>query len=313
MKAVWLTEFGGPEVLTVRDTPEPVPAPGQVLVAVAAASITFIETVVRAGTAPWPTGAPQPPYVPGNGVGGTVIEVGPGVDEAWLGERVVCTTGGTGGYAEQAVASVDALVRVPAELDLTTATALLADGRTATGLVEVAAPRPGEWALILAAAGGVGSLLVQLAAAAGARVIAAAGGDRKLAAVRDLGADRAVDYSDPSWTATLPPVDIVFDGVGGAIGTAALHALAPGGRFVQFGLSSGSPTKVERDDVTVIGFQALGALGARSVELTTKALANAGKGELRPLIGQTYALGDAAQAHRAIESRVTIGKTLLVP
>jgi len=312
MKAVWLTEFGGPEVLVERDTADPVPGPDEVLIQVAAVSITFVETLVRAGRSPRP-GGPVPPYIPGNGVGGIVIAVGPGVDAGWQNARVVGTTGGAGGYAELAVAPVAGLVRVPDEVDIEQATALLADGRTATGLVAEAAPRAGEWALVEAAAGGVGSLLVQLCAAAGARVIAAAGGPRKAALAAGLGAEASVDYRERGWTTGLPPVDLVFDGVGGEIGAAALATLRPGGRFVQFGLAGGTPTAIDRADVTVIGFDRLGLIGARAPELAAQALNRAARGTLRALIGQTFPLDRAADAHRAIEARETIGKTLLIP
>jgi NADPH2:quinone reductase len=109
------------------------------------------------------------------------------------------------------------------------------------------------------------------------------------------------------------PVDVVFDGVGGSVGAAALTLLRPGGRFLLFGLASGRPTTVDRDDVTLLGFEVLGQLGARAAELTTRALAEAAAGRLRPLVGQTFPLSEAAAAHAAIESRSTIGKTLLIP
>src|ERR1041384_5291962 len=134
MRAVWVGEFGPPGVLVVRETPDPAPAEGEVVVDVAAASVTFVETAVRGGNAPWPGGGPRQPYVPGNGVAGTISRVGADVDPAWVGRRGATTTGGTGGYAERAVAKVSALVPVPAELGLEEAAALLADGRTATGL-----------------------------------------------------------------------------------------------------------------------------------------------------------------------------------
>jgi NADPH2:quinone reductase len=311
MKAVWLTSYGPPEVLVARETPDPVPGAGEVLIDVAAVSVTFIETLVRAGRAPWQAGGRNPPYVPGNGVGGTVTA---GSDPSWLGRRVVTTTGGSGGYAERVVVPVSSLIAVPAEVDIRDATALLADGRTATGLVELAALGPDEWVLVEAAAGGVGSLLVQLSHRAGARVVAAAGGERKLAVARDLGADVVVDYSAPGWTSQLPStMDVVFDGVGGEIGAAALATLRPGGRFVSFGVASGGPTTATREDVTTFGFQALGSLAARASELTSRALVEAEAGRLRPIIGQVFRLDDASGAHAAIESRATVGKTLLVP
>src|SRR5262249_24545051 len=145
-----------------------------------------------------------------------------------------------------------------------------ADGRTAIGLVEAAAPQAGDRVLVLAAAGGLGSLLVQLCAAAGAEVVAAAGGAAKGALAQALGAVEVVDYALPHYEFSI--VDIAFDGVGGSVGSVALHALRPAGTFVQFGLASGAPTTVDRTDVTVLGFDRLGAMAARAAQLTARAL-----------------------------------------
>jgi NADPH2:quinone reductase len=178
-------------------------------------------------------------------------------------------------------------------------------------LVAGARIRPGETVLVEAAAGGVGSLLVQLAAGAGARVIAAAGGQRKLALARELGAAVAVDYAEPDWTAGLEGVDVVFDGVGGEIGCAAFELLRPGGRFCPFGMASGAFAEVpERDGVTLVrrGRPA----PADMLVHTRSTLVEAAAGRLRPVIGQTFPLERAAEAHAAIEARETIGKTLLI-
>jgi NADPH:quinone reductase len=312
MKAVWLTGYGDPSVLQVRETDDPSAGPGEVVIDVAAVSITFIETMVRSGAMASRSGGLEPPYVPGNGVGGTVITVGSDVDGAWAGRRVVSTTGGSGGYAERVAVPAAGLVPVPDGVSLTDATALLADGRTATGLVEIAAPQAGETVLIEAAAGGVGSLLVQLVKTAGARVIAAAGGAAKTKLAAELGADATVDYTMPGWADEAGPVDVVFDGVGGDVGAASLGALRPGGRFVLFGLASGRPTIVDRPDVTLLGFEVLGQIGVRANELTARALAEAAAGRLRPVVGQTFPLAEAAAAHTAIETRATFGKTLLI-
>jgi NADPH2:quinone reductase len=302
MRAVWWREIGPPSVLVPGDAPDPVPGPDQVLIRVEAAGITFIETQTRAGRAPRPT--LTPPAILGNGIGGTTPD----------GRRVVAGLGGSGGYAELAVASAGDVIDVPDGVAITDATALLADGRTALGLHQIAAPRPGETVLIEAAAGGVGSLLVQLAVDAGATVIAAASGARKLAVVRDLGASATLDYTKPDWADELPAkVDVVYDGVGGDIGQASLGALAPGGRFIIHGVASGSMTDTSaRSDVTVHGFAELMQIGRRHRELSTEALALAAAGRLRPVIGQTYPLEQAADAHAAIESRQSIGKSLLL-
>lgn len=148
---------------------------------------------LRAGGGPF---RPELPTIPGNGVGGVVRAVGPGLDPALVGTRVVGSTGGSGGYAEAALVPADVLYPVPDGLALDAAVAVLADGRTASLLVKAAAIRPGERVLIEAAAGGVGTLLTQLAKAAGGTVIALAGG---------LGADQAIDYLDPNWPRGLVP------------------------------------------------------------------------------------------------------------
>ncbi|WP_371501049.1 zinc-binding dehydrogenase [Kitasatospora sp. NBC_00374] len=311
MRAVWLKEFGGPEVLSEGEAVRPLPGPGQVLVEVVYANITFVETQFRAtGRGPFTA---RPPMVPGNGVGGVVTEVGPGVDPGLLGRRVVGSTGGSGGYAEYALAPADGLYPVPEGLALDEALALLADGRTAVLQLDAAAVKPGDRVLVEAAAGGVGSLLVQLARAAGATVVAAAGGEHKLAVARDLGAAETVDYRRTGWAERVPPVDVVFDGVGGTVGRAAFELLRPGGRMVSYGLASGEWAGIEEGaaaarQVTLISPVPSPALVRRATGL---ALGEAAAGRLRPLIGQRFPLARAADAHAAIESRATLGKTLL--
>jgi NADPH2:quinone reductase len=232
---------------------------------------------------------------------------------------VIASLAGTGGYAERAIASADQLVEIPLELGTREAVALLADGRTALLLARAAAIQAGELVLVEAAAGGVGSLLVQLAAKAQAQVVGAAGGARKLDVARELGANVVVDYAQPGWPdrlgQELGKLDVVFDGVGGAVGRAAFDLLRPGGRFVPFGMSSGSfapvdDAEAERRQIRLIrlGRPTPGEMRA----VVQSALAEAVAGRLRPLIGQTFALEQAAAAHAAIEQRSTVGKTLLL-
>jgi NADPH:quinone reductase len=301
MRAVWLREFGGPEVLVAGEAPDPAPGPGQVLVDVAFANITFVETQMRAGL-PGPL-KPELPMIPGNGVGGVAA-----------GRRVVTSTGGSGGYAERVAVEAGGLVDVPDGLALDAAVALLADGRTATMLVRAAGVGAGDSVLVEAAAGGVGSLLVQLARAAGATVVAAAGGERKLALARELGAAAAVDYREAGWTDGVGEVDIVFDGVGGAIARAAFGLLGRGGRMLSYGLASGEWADVAEAEAAARGVTLVRP--ARPTpeeqrELARSALAEAAAGRLRPVIGQRFPLERAADAHAAIEARATIGKTLL--
>jgi NADPH:quinone reductase len=310
--AVWLTEFGAPEVLVARVSPDPVPDAGQVVIDVEYANITFVETQFRAGL-PGPFGA-TPPLVPGNGVGGIVAAVGADVDPALVGTRVITGTGGSGGYAERVAVPAELLIPVPGEVPMDVAVALLADGRTASMLIAAAEIRPGERVLVEAAAGGVGSLLTQLATAAGARVVAAVGGPRKADVARDLGADDVVDYLVPGWASRVGPVDVVFDGVGGDIGTNAFRLLRRGGRMLSFGLAAGVWADVPDEEATRRGVRLVRASGTPEQlrAFTVDALAAAAAGRLHPLIGQRFPLARAADAHAAIESRATVGKTLLV-
>ncbi|WP_157252639.1 zinc-binding dehydrogenase [Nonomuraea typhae] len=303
MKAIVLSAYGGPERLVEQEVPDPVPGPGEVLVEVAAAGVTFVETQVRAGRGPRRV---ELPAILGNGVAG-VARTG---DLA--GRRVVTTLGGLGGYAEFAVAPAEQLIPVPDALPDAEAVALLADGRTAMGLSGAAAPRAGEWVLVEAAGGGVGSLLVQLAVAAGARVIAAASSPGKRALAEELGAELTVDYTDPGWPervrAAVPDgLDVVFDGVGGEIGAAAQALLRDGGRFSAHGMAGG-PMTTPGPRVTAVPFPStdLRALAGRALE-------EAAAGRLRPVIGQRLPLDRAAEAHAAMEARTVTGKTVLLP
>ncbi len=314
MRAVVLRRFGPASKLRCEEVPAPSAGEGQVLIDVEVANITFVETQVRAGRAPNPAMLPTLPAVLGNGVGGVVASVGPQVDPGWIGRRVVSSLQGSGGYAEQAVAEAAALIEVPDGMGTRDAVALLADGRTAMLLVRSAKIRAGESVLVEAAAGGVGSLLVQLAHAAGAQVIGAASGPAKLAVAREVGADVAVDYSRPGWEAEAGAVDVVFDGVGGEIGRRAFGLVRRGGRFVAFGMASGAFSQITEAEAATGGVdlqRGLTATPAELRELSRAALREAAAGRLRPLIGQAFPLSRAADAHAAMERRETIGKTLL--
>jgi NADPH2:quinone reductase len=325
MRVIQVDRFGGPEVLVPADVPDPVAGPGQAVVRVAAADVGFVETQIRAG-AFGDYFAVEPPYVPGHGVTGEVADVGEGVDRHWVGRRVAAYTGeqgGRGGYAERAVVEAATLVPVPDGLGLRDAAALLHDGVTALRLLDVVGVRAGEWALVTAAAGGMGLLLVQLVRAAGARVIGAARGGRKLELVRDQGADVVVDYSEPGWTDRVREVtggagaDVVLDGAGGAIGRAAFEVTARGGRFSAHGAPSGAftvfdPADAGKRGITVSGIGDL-QLGPEEMrQVLVRALAEAAEGRMRPVVGQTFPLDRAADAHAAIEAREVVGRTLLL-
>jgi NADPH2:quinone reductase len=322
MRAVQVKTFGGPEVLVAGELPDPVAGPGQVVVGVVAADVLFVETQIRSG---W--GGEffnvQPPYVPGGAVAGRVVSVGDGVDPGWVGRPVVAHTGRAGGgYAERVVVGVDVLIPVPDGLDLRTAAALPHDGATALTLLAGNEIRPDNRVLIVGAGGGMGFLLVQFAHAAGARVIAAARGKRKLDLALELGADAVADYAEPDWTDRVREAtggagpDLVFDGVGGEIGRAAYEVTAAGGRFSAHGAPSGGftaidPADAERRGIQVRGIQHVQLEPAELKRATEEALAEAAAGRIRPVIGQEYPLERAADAHAAIEAREAIGKTLL--
>ena len=313
MRAVVIREFGPPEVLEPAEVAEVRAEPDEVVIEVEFANVTFVETQVRAGRPPHPSMLPALPAILGNGVGGTVGEGSP-----WAGRQVVASLNGTGGYAERAVSPVARLIGIPDGLAMRDAVALLADGRTALALVRHADLRAGETVLVEAAGGGVGTLLVQIARRAGARVVALAGQPRKLALARDLGADVTVDYSHDGWERQVRDlagqVDVVFDGVGGDIGLAAFGLLGAGGRFCPFGMASGSfapvPPDLARDRQVTVRAGA-GGSPEELAELARTALAEAAAGRLRPVVGQEFELAEAARAHAAIEARQTVGKTLL--
>ncbi|MGF7236750.1 MAG: zinc-binding dehydrogenase [Frankia sp.] len=312
-----------PRCWAATEVPDPVAGPGQVVIEVAAADVLFVETQVRAG---W--GAEYfsltPPYVPGDGVAGRVVTLGAGVDPSWGGRRVAPHAGPTGGYAERVVVGADELIPVPDDLELASAAALLTDGPTALTVFDAAGIVAGQWVLVAPATGGFSSLVVQLAHEAGARVIGAARGERKLRLAEELGADLVVDYSLPGWPDRLREAtgghgaDVVFDGVGGEFGDTAFGLTADGGHFSAHGAPSGrfanaDPQVAERRKVSWQGIGDVQLSPDRRRELGARAFAEAAAGRIRPVIGQTFALKNAAAAHEAIESRRTIGKTLLLP
>lgn len=323
MKAVQAKSFGGPEVLEVAEVPDPVAGPGEAVVEVSVADVLALDAALRGGAGREYFGI-EPPFVPGTAVGGEIVSVGEGVGDGWIGRRIVALTGISGGYAERAVVPEKELIPVPDALGLDKATALINDGRTALALVEGVGVRPGEWALVMPAGSGLGLLLVQLARKAGARVIATARGQKKLGLARDAGAEVTVDYTTAGWTERLREatagggVNVVFDGVGGDIGRAALEATTGGGRFAGFGDSSGSYAGYDGAEprgrgVTVLGPELVHIGGTEKARrLAKRALAEAAAGKLSPHVGRTFAMEEAAEAHEALESRKTTGKTLLV-
>ncbi|WP_328723128.1 zinc-binding dehydrogenase [Streptomyces sp. NBC_00247] len=321
MRVAQVVGFGGPEVLVAAEAVDPVAGPGQVLVAVAAVDTIFVETQVRAGWGRkfFPV---TPPYVPGGGIAGTVRAVGEGVEPAWAGRRVVASIGYTGAYAELAVAPVEALAVVPDEVSFVDAAALAHDGATAAELLDVTAVRPGEQVLIVGASGGMGTLLVQLAGAAGARVVGLARGQRKMDLVTELGADAVIDPTGADWVDRAREAlgdagaDVVLDGVGGEVGLAAFSLVANGGRFSAHGAPTGGFAPVNPSEATARGVRLLGIGDIRltasaHAALLTRVLDAAAKKVLKTVVGATFPLAHAASAHEAIESRALLGKAVI--
>ncbi|MFI0975750.1 zinc-binding dehydrogenase [Streptomyces sp. NPDC021093] len=335
MHAIRLHAFGPAANLTYEEVPDPTPGPGQVRIEVEASGVHFIETTLRRGNGIGPHDPPPLPHSPGAEAAGIVAEVGPGVDAEWLGRRVVAELAADGGYAEQAIAAADDLHPVPDHLDAATAVAMITTGATTQGLLHAARLTASDVVLVMSAAGGVGSLLVQEARRAGATVVGVAGGPAKVRHVRELGADVAVDYRDTDWPdqvhralralAAAPHggthgdiVTVVLDGVGGTAGRAALELLGPGGRFLLHGWASGTPTALTTEDLVARGLTAIWALGPAMLppgghrELQSRALHRAATAGLTPLLSR-FPLAKAADAHAALESRGAMGKVVLLP
>ncbi|GII97291.1 zinc-binding dehydrogenase [Sinosporangium siamense] len=321
MRAIQVSEFGGPDVLIPVDIPAPVAGPGEMVLDLAVADVLFLDTLLRSGWGGefFPL---TPPYVPGTGGAGRVSAVGEGVAPAWIGRRVAADA--PTGYAEQVVTAESDVVEIPGEVGFSEAAAVLHDGVTALILAGKGRIQKDEWVLVTAATGGAGSLLVQLALDAGARVVAAAGGERKLALARDLGAEVAVDYSREGWQHKVREatggrgVDLVFDGVGGSLGETAFETVAHGGRFITYGSSNRRFAEIpsqhakQRDAWVHNALEAAPPSPAERQALLKQALSLTAQGRLRPIIGATFPLGQARDAHVSLTERKTLGKSLLL-
>lgn len=322
MRAIRLHEFGPADHLVLDDLPDLSPGTGQVRIAVAASGVHLLDTTIRQGQEGGPMPLPELPTIPGREVAGVVDRVGDGVEETWLGRRVVAHLGTVpGGYAEQAVTAVGSLFSVPEDVSLVDAVAAVGTGRTALGVLELEPPGAGDVVLVPSAAGGLGWLLVQAALDAGATVVAAARGRERVERLAVLGAHLVADYGRPDWPdrvrESVGALTLVYDGVGGEVGRAALELLGPGGRLVMFGFSSGAPTRFDSGDVVARGLTVGWSLGPRMMALpggipglAARSLDRLAAGDWRPLT-TTYPLGEAGRAHADLEQRRALGKVVL--
>jgi NADPH2:quinone reductase len=323
VRAIQIAEFGGPEVLKLLELPTPEPAPGEALIRVTRAGINFADTHTRTNSY---VQKAKLPLIPGGEVAGVVVQA-PGDAPVSEGQRVVALTG-DGGYAEYATAPAERCYPIPGDLDDGVAVALTIQGLTAWHLYRTAGRvAAGESVVVHSAAGGVGSLAVQLGHPLGAgRVVATASSPGRRELALSLGADVAIDPDPDGLTERLleanggREVDVVFDMAGGDTFERSYRALAHFGRIVVCGISSQQPNEIRtgsllRHSRTVTGFYLFHCL--ERPETVTGPLAGlfarAARGELRVVVGGTYPLGDAAQAQVDLRERRTTGKLLLDP
>ncbi len=321
MRAIRIDEFGGPEVLQLVDAPEPEPGEGEVLVKVARAGINFADTHARENSY---LAKQQLPLTPGSEVAGVVEHAADGLEQ---GQRVISLLG-SGGYAEYAAGPASTTFPIPDGVEDGVALALLLQGLTAWHLLTTSSRmREGESVVVHAAAGGVGSLAVQLAKQLGAgRVIASASSEDKRKLALELGADAAVDSRSDDLCEALreanggEKVDIVLEMAGGSVFDQSLEALAPFGRIVAYGLASREQTQLTnaqlmRNSQAVVGFWLMHCLGREDMIAgpLQELFDRAARGELRAIVGETYPLSEARRAHEEIQARGTSGKLLLDP
>ena len=329
MRQVQFDRFGGPEVLDIVEKPTPIPGSDQILVRVQAIGVNFAETLMRENRY---AVTPDLPAVPGTEVAGVVERLGDKVAGLTVGTRVAvplfATGAVTGGYSDHVVVNAALAVPLPEGISFETATALMIQGLTALYLVRQVPPKD-KVVLVNAAAGGVGSLLIQLAKRAGARaVIAAASSKAKLDLARTLGADHGIDYTKPGWDEAVRAVsggsgpDIIYESVGGDVTKTCLSVLAAGGEIVIYGALNIQSFNLGIPELVSLIFKNQSLTGfAFSTLLTsdglTSGLSNlfdlAASGLLKVQIGNTFALKDASLAHQAMEARATTGKVVLIP
>ena len=322
--AIRIHQNGGPEVLKFEDVQVAAPGQGQVRIKQSAIGLNFIDVYFRSGTYPSPTGLP---LIIGNEGAGVIVEVGPGVKEFKKGDRVAYY-GPIGAYAAERNVPADRLIKLPKGIEEKTAAGMMLKGMTAEYLLRrTFKVAKGHTVLIHAAAGGVGLILTQWARHLGATVIGTVGSSAKAELAKKNGCHHAINYSTENFVARVGEItkgakcDVVYDGVGKATFPGSLDCLKPRGYFVSFGSSSG-----QIDAFNIGLLQQKGSLYATRPTLQTysakredllsiaKSLFDVvTKGKVKIAINQTYALRDAAQAHRDLEGRKTMGSSVIIP
>ncbi|MEW8971402.1 NADPH:quinone oxidoreductase family protein [Mesobacillus jeotgali] len=324
MKAIQLKEYGGPEVLQVVELERPVPKGHQVLIEIHAIGVNYADTARREGQYVVPT---KLPFIPGAEVAGVVVETGESVTNVQAGDRVV-TLIESGGYAEFALADSRGLIPLQDKMEFEQAVALPLQGLSAYHILKTMGRlEAGETVLVHAAAGGVGTLAVQLAKLSGAsKVIATASTEDKLVLAADMGADVLINYTEEGWEEKVleategKGVDVALEMAGGEIFNKTLKCLATFGRLVIYGVASGEqsrfyPSSLMARNQSVIGFFLPQIMRKPALIQSSMAemLGYLSKGQLKLTIGGVFSLEEAAEVHRLLQSRQTKGKLILKP
>lgn len=322
MKAMRIHRHGPPESLTVDEVPSPEPGKGQVLVSVHASAVNFPDTLIIENKYQF---KPELPFAPGGEVAGTIKSVGEGVNGFEVGDRVIAVCG-WGGYAEEVLTTVDKLVRLPQGIDMEAAAALVITyGTSHYALQDRAAIQPGETLLVLGAAGGTGVSAIELGKLMGAKVIAAASSDEKLALCKARGADETINYATEDLRQRVKAltggrgVDVVYDPVGGAYAEPALRSMAWRGRYLVIGFTTGEIPKLPLNLVLLKGCSIVGvfyggfaqAEPARYDAFMQELVGWLADGRIKPAITARYPLERAAEALRVVADRRATGKIML--
>lgn len=324
MRAIVCKEFGPPEKLVLEEFDDPKPGPGQLVIDARAATVTFPDTLMIEDKYQFKA---QPPFVPGGEVAGVVAELGEGVDGFAVGDRVLGSTALVGGFAEKVLVDARQTRKLPDGLGFAESTGILyAYGTGYYGLKFRADLQPGETLLVLGAAGNVGLAAVELGKIMGARVIAAASSEEKLAVCRERGADETIDYATEDLKARAKEltggqgVDVIYDCIGGDYAESALRAIAWKGRFLVIGFTAGIP-QLPLNLTLLKGCQVIGvfygAMPSREPETFQQVVGDLDamlvEGRLRPHVSGRYPLEKAGEALRALLDRKVTGKVVIEP
>jgi NADPH2:quinone reductase len=325
MKAVLCRSYGPPEQLELAEVETPTPGRRQVLVRVRACGVNFPDTLIIQGKYQF---QPPLPFTPGSDIAGVVTAVGEGVEQVRVGDRVMGFTGAGGGFAEEAICDASNMIPLPESVDFTTAAAFgLTYSTSYYALKDRAQLQPGETLLVLGAAGGVGLAAVELGKLLGARVIAAASTDEKLAVCRRYGADEGINYSTRDLRDGIKEltggngVDVIYDPVGGALAEPALRGMAWGGRYLVVGFAAGDIPRIPLNLPLLKGCSIVGVFwGSFTARESARNEANLRElvswldaKRIHPLVSATYPLGQVARALNDILERKVTGKVILLP